>query len=754
MSKIILIKLDKLIAIIIKGVVFLLPLFFLPWTSEYFEFNKQFLFWLATGLALFLWLIKQAVAGAIKIKINPLNLPIIIFLALTAVSAFFSLDVFSSFFGSYGRFSDAWLGLLSLAIFYFLLINTGLAASAKKIFVLLKLLFYAAFILAVISLLAMSGLIQLLMVGQFNVLVSPSFNPAGGSLLSLAIFLAVMSVAAVGFLSAGSLKRLDRFIFGAGLILFLTVLALINFYLSWIILVLGVGLLLSGHWLETGFSFKKILNYYWLIPLAVMLVAILMLAPLKINPAKIILGRVLPKEVLLDYKTSVLITKKALLAKPIFGSGPATFSNDFSLYRPAEFNKNDYWQVRFDKSSSQFLEILATLGLPAWLSYFLIISLVIYINIILFIKYLKNREPLLTDENYNLITIVFTAFILLLAAQLFFPVNTVLNFSFWFFAALAIAFWQNYNQFLFKEKTVELNKIILFSRLSLLSLFFLGAFCLTLAAFEIKFFAAELAAVSGSNREAGLLLAVKLNPARVNYNINLAEFYLDRARFEAAKPAGKKENDFIQLNISRAIRAGRLAVAAAPASVQAHETLGMIYRDIRPLTIGSELWAAQFFESALALEPTNPILAAELAKAYLNNNDMANAEKYFIRASELKPEYYEAKFGLAKVYLRNKKDDLALNLLNELAAKVYDQEIFYELGRFYYNHGEINKAIDRFKLALSLAPKHANSLYSLGTAYEAKGDIKQALKYYSQVLELNQRNNDIKKKIEALNNVK
>ena len=125
------IKLDKLIAIIIKGFVFLFPLFFLPWTSEYFEFNKQFLLWLATGLALFLWLIRQAVAGRVKIKLNPLNFPIIIFLALTGVSALFSLDVFSSFFGSYGHFSDAWLGLLSLAVFYFLLINTGIGDYAQ-----------------------------------------------------------------------------------------------------------------------------------------------------------------------------------------------------------------------------------------------------------------------------------------------------------------------------------------------------------------------------------------------------------------------------------------------------------------------------------------------------------------------------------------------------------------------------------------------------------------------------------------------
>lgn len=777
------VKLDKMISVLIKGTIFLMPLFFLPWTGEYFEFNKQFLLWLAAGLALFLWLIKQARAGEIKIKINPLNWPIIIFLALTGLAAFFSLDIFSSFFGSYGRFSDGWLGLLSLAIFYFLLINTGLADSAEKIFILLKLFFYAALAAAVISLLAMFGAFQPLMADWFNILASPSFNQAGGSLLSLAVFLAALSAAAVGFLFAGALKKFDRFIFSAGLILFLLVLVLINFYLSWLILIVGASLLIILRFSQAGFNFKKILNpvrkaklsaflprqtgagsrggdlakeffsngvnYYLLIPVAVMLAASLMLA-LPVNPAKIILGRTLPKEALLDYKTSVLITRQAILARPIFGSGPATFSHDFSLYRPAEFNQNAYWQIRFDKSFSQFLEMLATLGLPAGLSYFLIISLVIYINIILLIKHLKNREPFLASQTYSLIAVIFTEFILLFFVQLFFSFNTVLNFSFWFFATLAVAFWQNHNQALFKAKIINLNKTVLFFRVWLLSLFFLAAAGLTLAAFEIKFFAAELAAAASSNREAGLLMAVKLNPNRADYNISLAKFYLNRARLEAAKPADKQDNNFIQSNISRSIQAGRLAVAVAPASVQAQETLGMIYRDIHQLTVGSEIWAEQFFKQAIDLEPTNPVLAAELAKAYLNNNDTADAEKYFIRALELKSDYYEAEFGLAKAYLKNKKDNLALKLLNDLATKVMDQEIFYELGRFYYNHGEIDKALNRFKLALSLSPKHSNSLYSLGIVYEAKGDIKQALKYYQQVLELNPGNSEIITKIKTL----
>ncbi|MFH1255456.1 MAG: tetratricopeptide repeat protein [bacterium] len=742
--------LEKISNFIVKAAIFALPLFFLPWTSEYFEFNKQFFLWLAMPLALFLWLASQAWRGRIKIKINPLNLPIMIFLGLSLASAIFSLDKFSSFFGSYGRFSDAWLGLLSLAIFYFLLVNSGLADSGEKIFALLKLLFYSAGAAAVVSALAIFGAVRWLISDFSDILASQSFNPAGGSLLSLSVFLSVMSVLSVGFLFYGDLKKSDRVVFGAGLILFLTVLSMVNFHLSWAIAASGAGVLIVFKFLEQSLNFKKMLNRHLLIPAAVILAAVFFLSVPEASPAKIILGSKLPEEVLLGHKISFLIAGKAIAENPILGSGPASFARVFSLYRPAEFNTNDYWQIRFDKGSSQFLEMPATLGIPALLSYFLIISVVIYINIILPAKHFKDPDRFPRSRDFGLAAVVFAVFIMLFLSQMFFYANTVLNFCFWLFAALAICFWQERNQFLFKEKIINFDKTALSSKILALFLFFLLFLWIALAAFEIKFFIAELSASSSPNREAGLLKAIRLNPYRANYYISLAKFYLNGARVEAAKPDSAKDMNFIQSNIAKSIEYGRLAAAAAPYSVQTQETSGMIYRDVRNLVLGSEIWAERFFDSAFSLEPANPVLAAELAKAYFNNNDVINAEKYFLKSDEMKHDYYEARFGLAKVYLKNKKDSQAFNLLNELASEIYDEEIIYELGRFYYNHGEIDKAIDRFKLILSSSPKHSNSLYSLGIAYEAKGDIKEALKYYGKVLELNKDNKDVEKKIKDL----
>ncbi len=645
-------RLEKLIAIIIKGLAFLLPLFFLPWTGEWFEFNKQFLLWFALPLAMLIWLAKQVSVGKLKLKANPLNFPIIIFLALTFIASVFSLDRFASFFGYYGRFSDAWLGLLSLTIFYFLLLNTGLADSVKKILALVKLFICSAAAAAVIALLAMFGLIKTLAPDPFSILASPAFNPAGGSLVNLSLFLAAAAVLSAGILFLKNIKKYERVLLAAALVLFLMVVAFTR--------------------PETGL-------------------------------AKIIIGANLPKEAALDFKTTLAVSREVIKNNPVLGSGPGTFAQDFSLYRPVEFNQSAFWQIRFDKGASQLLEMAATSGLPAVLSYLLIISLAIYINLILLYKHLKNKS-----DDFYLIAAIFTAFVLLFFGQIFFASNMVLNFSFWLLLALTVSYWQIDNQVLFKEKMINFNKSVLFYRSAGALLLIAAAGWIALVAFQIKFFAADVLASRPENREKNLTLAIKLNPNRPNYAISLAKFYLNRAKNQASNA-----------DISGAIAAAKLAAEASPNSVQAQETLGMVYRDVRLLTVGSELWAVEYFSRALALEPANPVLAVELAKAYLSAGDGASAEKYLTSALSLKPDYQ-------------------------------DPEAYYELGRYYFNNKKIDQAILGFNRALAVFPNHANSLFSLGIAYEAKGDKGQALKYYEKVLVLNPGSEEVIKKIKEL----
>src|SRR4030042_3789067 len=112
--------------------VFLLPLFWLPFSFEVFEFNKQYLLFFLVILALFFWLARMIMVDKeIRFKKSPLDIPILVFLFLAVLGTIFSVDKFSSIFGFYGRFSDGLIGLLTMGIFYFLITNNVVVPKEK-----------------------------------------------------------------------------------------------------------------------------------------------------------------------------------------------------------------------------------------------------------------------------------------------------------------------------------------------------------------------------------------------------------------------------------------------------------------------------------------------------------------------------------------------------------------------------------------------------------------------------------------------
>ncbi len=738
-------SLNKIILFLIQGLVFATPLFFLPWTKEFFEFNKQYLLWLSIPLIVCLSLIAKISQGEIRFKRTPLDLPIIIFLLLTLASSIASLDKFSSFFGYYGGFSDAWLGLFSLVLFYFIITNFSQSRNFK-LKKLVKLFLISASLAIAIGLAAIFGLVDKLINTGNGIFSSSSFNTLGGSLDSLAIFCSLTIIVSAGWLVSGlsnNFKKYESWLIRSLLILALVSLLLINFWPSWYALLGGNLLIIILSILKSSLKYNgKLIKI--ILPLLLFLIAILFIIFPKINLTKVIFDQSLPHEINLDFRSGREVLLKVLTNQPMLGSGPGTFAYDFSLYRPAAFNYSNFWQIRFDKNGSYFMEILTGGGILAMLSYLLIISLFIYLNIIFIRKYFEQ----LPDD--NLLIVLLPAFFSILIVQLLYHNNTILWFLFWFFLALIMSGWSMVNPKIFPEFKFVLPKDVIKSKSIILAVFLLIIGWFVLAGWEIKFWLADVYYAKAAGRENYLIKAAELSPYRYNYRVSLAKYYLSQAQSETLIAGRKKNYQLIHDYIDQSINQAVAAQAANPKSVVTQETLGMIYRDIRLLTQDSEPWAIKSFNQALELEPTNPVLTCELAKAYLNNGDVAEAGTYFNKALELKSDYYDAEFGLAKVYLQNKKDSLAIDLLNQLAAVVIDPEIYYEQGRYYFNHGEIDRAIEKFKQALRISPDYANADYSLALAYQNKGDQAQALYYFKKVLELNPEDSDVIRRVEEL----
>ena len=174
--------LNRSVEFSIYVLVFLLPLFFLPFSYEALEYNKQYLLFFLVSIGFLAWIAKMIfVDRELKFKKTLLDIPIFTFLFVSILSAIFSVDRFSSLFGTYGRFSDGLIGILSLGILYFLITNNVTQVSKLIKTLLLSVLFVVLF-----SYFSIFGIWEKLntVFGEFlpQIILQKIFNPVSGSM--------------------------------------------------------------------------------------------------------------------------------------------------------------------------------------------------------------------------------------------------------------------------------------------------------------------------------------------------------------------------------------------------------------------------------------------------------------------------------------------------------------------------------------------------------------------------------------------
>ena len=753
---------NSLILLILKLEVFLIPIIFLPFTFEIFEFSKQNVLWLFTFSAVILWLINVIfVEKKIIYRRTPLDIPIIIFLIIWGLSAIFSVDVFSSWFGYYGRFSDAYLSTLCFGLLYFLIVNVLNKQQIAKFF---NVFLASVFIILITSILSISGLLSWMI--NFNLVSSNNFNLLSGSIESLALFSAVILVFITALYSYNIKDTKKKWVLNIKYYLLFALslinLLLINFPLSWVVLIFGLGAIFCfGLYIVyvnreevdsvIEISIGPALSFFIISILALFLFS----GQNGINLSQTIFKNNLSHEVTLPAQYNKEVIKESFKENPLFGSGPGTFAYDFSLHRPANFNNEQLWQLRFDKAPAYLLELVATVGILGTLSYLVVIGIFLFVVFV----FLKNMFRTGSEESYLAFAFSFATFALFIT-QLLYLNNTALQFTFWLFLSLAIASWRFTYSKIFSDKIIDFKSykdvMPIFSSIAvvLIGLFIYFSFL------QARYYLADIYynnfRLSG-NRE-NLITAVKLNSNRLNYRIALARDYVSEVQTEinilsVAGSQGSVDSiakEKLQLNISKAIQAGELGLEIAPNSVMAWETLGVIYRDVKAIAVGSLKPAIEYFEKANKLEPTNPVILTELGKLYLLDNQTNEAVNTFEMAINLKQNYYDAHIGLAKTYDKLGQADKAIITLEEVILKTKNPDIVYESGRLYYNQEDIDKAIERFKQAIELRPSYANAIYSLGLAYQKKGDNINALKQFEKLLQLDPSNKTVQEIIKKL----
>lgn len=780
---------QKLIKASIYLTVFLTPLFWLPFSVEAFDFNKVYLLFFLTTVGLLSWL-GQMIFKEQKVTLRRTTLDFFVlgFAVIMLLSVILGVDRISGWLGFYGRFWPSLLGIFSLVGFYFLLTNNVIVGGGEKneksgkievvgykirLASLLKTFLISSFVTTLIAYLSLFGVWAKLgkIVGSAfpPIMTLRIFNTIGGSLESLVLFLACISVLFVVLLAfrnkfnllgatseVGSSKKMNTLLY-VFLFLNLILLILVNFKTAWVVFFISLFLFLI-------FSFWKRIfkDDVSRLSLSVFL-ALVALFFFFYNPVSGIFPpnstwRNLPVEVLLSERLSWDLAGQGLKDSPVLGVGISNFSYVFSQFKPQTFLATPFWQLRFDRSGSAISEMVATAGVLGILSYLLMIAMFILVSYFVIASFKPKGiaanlasvggEGSKPEQKITVIPFL-VGFVAFLVGQFLYYQNASLAFSFWLMMGLGVVSWRQMP----REKTFSFKD---FPEIGLvLSIIFwvvlIGAafLCFTLGKYYVADAYYRDYLVDPAKNFSKMESSARLASVRSIYHTVLARGYLQKFYEEALKPQPDRQT--VTNMVSLAVDESKRAVARGGNSVVAYEMAGVVYREIQGVATGALDWAIKSFEKALTLEPKNPILTTELGKLYNVGGDKEKAIATLNKAIALKPDYVDAQLQLAFLEDQEGKTSQAQERLENLVkATPFSVEAHFQLGRIYFNNKEYTKAIEQFQSALTLFPNHSNSLYSLGLIYERRGEITKALEMYRRVQELNPENKEIKAKVDEL----
>lgn len=693
-----------------------LPIFFTGLTSQGVVFEKQlyFYFWILIGLVA--WVSKGIIAGEMRIRRTPLDIPIAAFVAVYGLSALFSVDRWESFWGSFGDPSRGFLSVLAIALSYYLIASHY---NGKRF----RLMFGALIASSAFAVLWSFGVVMNI---PFLPAIVETYAPFSlfGTVTTLALFL---SVTPTLFLTAifalftegaprGMWARVATAVLGAVLIVdFFLLLALYPF-VSWAVVIGGMGFMLIYILAQIVRPAEQLT---W-IPMALF---VLVLAFLMIGEVRIARST-LPVEVIPKFSFAFDTAKDAIKDDFLLGAGPANYSYVFSKYRPTEYNLNSLFTLRFDQAPGLFMEALSTLGALGTIAFLVLALSFVSIGIYL-LSNGRNRNKV-----YSLG--LWSASIMFFIASFISAYNGAIVLFSSLVGILAVAT-------LLSESGAEerfLNLSFKASPKFALALAFIfmvvSAGVAFLFVFVGKVFVADILAgqtarsnVVSEDSTKALVRAAGLYPQETQYRIALGQSYIALANQEAAKSVEEGDANLVVAYIREAIAQTEAAHEMSPSSVRAAESLGLIYENSSLYTNEALEKALGSYEAALELEPNSPVLLVKIGQI---KRAMGEREEDRMKKDEL--------FGEARDRFREaveKKENFPIAYYNLAVA----------LSRLQ----DYSAAIDELGKAVGLERSNVTYLYSLGSLYQLRkeeGDLDRAEAIYKELFKVNERLVDVR----------
>ena len=703
------------IAAVILSTLFL----FTNLTTDFYEAPKFIALVIFTGALLILTTLRFTISGRVTLVRTPLDLPLILLLVVGVVSTILSPSVKVSLLGNGIVLYGSLAALILYVLFYLTLVNN--LKSFYEIRTVTLLLLGSGAILSIIGVLSFFG-IKLL---PFDFAQGLNFTPTGSSFSTTAVLSLLVPLAVVEILGgppathalalrAGGL--FSKIVNSVLLTLFGVTIALTGSWATWIAALVGLSIVVwaaKPNYRNPGFALLVIP-----LVLTALFFVLSLIPPLGGTQNPIYTqARNFPREIQLGFVTSWKISVSSFRDNPFWGSGPSTYLFDFTNYKPIEFNRSKFWNLRFDSSFNEYLGVLGTLGGVALLALLSATALFIssaYKSINLFTG-LEHEDKRL---ELGLAASGITLFIILglhASTLVVWVVGLIILSSF-----MAVNALSSQHQGTQWSKETGIKKIFLAisstvspdTQSETVKIDALPSILLTISVAVVAFvlfFGGKLAVADYHHRLAlnaitqnqgliaynELVAAEKFNPYNDLYRTDIAQtnFALANAIAIAkgpteASPGGSftdADRQNIQTLLQQAINEGRNAVSLSPRNAVNWEILAALYRQISGVAQNALLFSLDSYGRAIQNDPLNPLLRLNVGGVYYAIKNYDLAIRFFTDAINLKPDFANGFYNLS-VALRDKGDlNGALAAAEKVATLVDKNSSDYKIATDYLN---------------------------------------------------------------------
>lgn len=721
-------------------------LVFSPLSFDAFDLPKTLAVIFFSGILFLLFLFRKNKEKQ-DWSFRSLDVAVIFYCLILAISVIFSQDKISSLLGGLGAYSQWMIGLagkfsngfLAALAFCFVYFSFAWGGEEKRFSVsdFFRVLAVSQIFCLMIFYLCLSGFCDspqgafLPEIMKASLKTLNVFSPLGRVIFPYAVFTAIILSLSIFKLSeklttAGN----SKYFLSVFVLLQLPIIWLANYFWAYVILALCLLIFIFWTvWRQKGnLSFSKLF-----LPLLFVLMSVLVVIP---QFSKLISSPLLsqvPNELVLPQKYSLAVAQKSLATSPkdlVIGSGLGTFSYAFLKYRPVEHNKEMYYAVRWPESGNYLAELTTTTGLFGLLSFLMLIFLA-------FASSQKGGEiPSEADWIFPFLGGILIAFF-------FYHQSIWLLLMFWISLGLIAGYFCGQDKRFF---------VISYKWLGVVAILFSILFLYT-AFFGFQFFQADLfyyqAIISGDRAAAKdtLAKASSLNPYAESYQQDYARLSFAELLDFAKTNDIKKE---IKIFGEKVILVDNLLSSSTkmfPNRVAVWETKAAFYRELAPFEPSTLKGAIELLKKAQALDPNDPIILTELGKLYFSSGAIEEAQSSIALALQLKPDYIPAIIEEALILEKQDKLSEAVVLL-EGGYALYpqsDPDNLFQLGRLYFRQKNFAKAQPIFEAIISSYPNHSDSLFLLGEIYQQKGSQSKADEYFKRVLDLNPGNLEVLK---------